>query len=134
MAKAPKIKCGKSMISQKDRQKLDDIKVKLSSLGKEIISKMEAVYNENVGLGEQMNINYDEFKKNLDKYKNIDKKLQSENNLQSSGNIEGMKTMNDINAMLTDTDLIVLQENYRYMMWSILAVGTLAIAVNSLKK
>ena len=45
-----------------------------------------------------------------------------------------MKNMNDINAMLTDSDLIVLQENYRYMLWSILAVGTLAIAVNALKK
>ena len=42
--------------------------------------------------------------------------------------------MNDINGMLSDSDLIVLQENYSYIMWSILAVGLLTITVNSMKK
>jgi hypothetical protein len=36
--------------------------------------------------------------------------------------------------MLSDTDLIVLQANYKYIMWSILAVGLLTITINVIKK
>jgi hypothetical protein len=43
-------------------------------------------------------------------------------------------TMSDINGMLTDTDLIVLQENYSYIFWSILALGVLTITINTMKK
>ena len=42
--------------------------------------------------------------------------------------------MQDINGMLSDTDLRVLQENYSYIFWSILAVGLLTITVNNFKK
>jgi hypothetical protein len=42
--------------------------------------------------------------------------------------------MNDINSMLSDTDIRVLQENYGYIFWSILAVGLLTITVNQIKK
>ena len=45
-----------------------------------------------------------------------------------------MHNMNDINGMLSDTDLIVLQANYKYIMWSILAVGLLTITINVIKK
>jgi hypothetical protein len=43
-------------------------------------------------------------------------------------------TMNDLNSMLSDTDIRVLQENYSYIFWSILAVGLLTITVNQIKK
>jgi hypothetical protein len=61
------------------------------------------------------------------------------NNLQSN-NIEGMQNLsnsldfNDLNGLLTDSDLRVLQENYSYIMWSILAVGLLTITINTMKK
>ena len=42
--------------------------------------------------------------------------------------------MNDINGMLSDTDLRVLQGNYSYIMWSILAVGILTITINTMRK
>ena len=47
---------------------------------------------------------------------------------------EGMLNMDDINGMLDDTDLRVLQQNYRYILWSILAVGILTTTVHVLKK
>ncbi len=53
--------------------------------------------------------------------------------LNSQNNIEGMKTMDDLNGMLTDSDLLVLQGNYSYIMWSILAVGILTVTVNTMK-
>ena len=42
--------------------------------------------------------------------------------------------MEDLNGMLNDTDLRVLQENYSYMLWSILAVGLVTITLNTIKK
>jgi hypothetical protein len=36
--------------------------------------------------------------------------------------------------MLSDSDLRVLQENYRYIMWSILAVSVLTITINTMQK
>ena len=49
---------------------------------------------------------------------------------------EGMQnlSMNDVDGMLQETDLRVLQENYGYIFWSILAVGLLTITVNVMKK
>ena len=63
-------------------------------------------------------------------------KIRKEMELQSNNNIEGMTNlnMNDINGMLSDADLRVLQGNYSYIMWSILAVGILTITINTMKK
>ena len=80
-------------------------------------------------------MNSAQFNKDLEKYKNINIKIKQELDLQSNNNnIEGMHNMNDINGMLSDTDLIVLQANYKYIMWSILAVGLLTITINVIKK
>ena len=45
-----------------------------------------------------------------------------------------MLNMQDLNAMINDTDLLVLQNNYQYILWSIVALGTVIITVNALKK
>ena len=42
--------------------------------------------------------------------------------------------MSDLDGMVTHSDLIVLQENYNYILWSILAVGILTITLNAMKK
>jgi hypothetical protein len=62
---------------------------------------------------------------------------QGQNNIRtidSSSNSDKILTMNDINSMLSDTDIRVLQENYSYIFWSIVAVGLLTITVNQIKK
>jgi archaellum component FlaC len=41
---------------------------------------------------------------------------------------------NNIDNILTDSDLIVLQKNYGYLFWSILAAGTVLVAMNIVKK
>ena len=99
---------------------------------------MENLYNQDNKVYEKLNMNAQQFKKDLQKYKNINIKISQELNLQSNNNIEGMQNlnlnMNDINGMLSDTDLRVLQGNYSYIMWSILAVGILTITINTMRK
>ena len=41
--------------------------------------------------------------------------------------------INDVNSMLSDSDLTILQSNYSYIMWSVLAVGLLSVTVNTVK-
>jgi hypothetical protein len=75
-------------------------------------------------------MNEEQFNKNLAMYKNINKKIRE---TKYSSNVEGMTNM-DLDGMVADTDLRVLQENYNYILWSILAVGIVTITVNAMKK
>jgi hypothetical protein len=43
-------------------------------------------------------------------------------------------SMTNIQNILTDTDLLVLQKNYSYLFWSILAVGTVLVSINVMNK
>ena len=123
------------LIQKGDRIQFDNIKSQLFILGQDIASRMERLYNQDNKIYEKLNMNSVQFNKDLEKYKNINIKIKQELDLQSNNNnIEGMHNMNDINGMLSDTDLIVLQANYKYIMWSILAVGLLTITINVIKK
>lgn len=132
----PDTQCGVSLITQDDKIKLDNIKTKLSIIGNDIATKMETLYNEDNKIYEKINMNAEQFKNNLEKYKNINKLINQELKLHSNYSIEGMRNLNinNINGMLSDTDLKVLQGNYSYIMWSILAVGILTITINMMKK
>jgi hypothetical protein len=135
----PDTQCNVSLISQADQIQFDNIKSQLITLGNDIISKMENLYNEDNTIHTKLNTNAEQFKKDLEKYKLTNLKIKKEftilKNLQSN-NIEGMKNLdiNDLNGMLSDSDLRVLQENYSYIMWSILAIGILTVTINTMRK
>jgi hypothetical protein len=40
----------------------------------------------------------------------------------------------NIDAILNDSDIVVLQKNYDYLFWTILAAGTVLVAINLIKK
>jgi len=135
--------CRQSIISSEDQQMHDNIISQLNTLGNDIVLKMEKLYNQNNNNFKQLNINSEQFKKDLEKYKltnlRIKNKINGSQNFKSN-NIEGMRNssnsldLNDLNGMLSDSDLRVLQENYSYILWSILAVGILTITINTMKK
>ena len=127
--------CNPSIISDQDRIEFDNIKSQLITLGNDIVSKTENLYNQDKTTFENLNINKQQFKKNIENYKLTNIKIKKELNLQDN-NIEGMQNqnINDINGMLNDSDLRVLQENYSYIMWSIFAIGILTITITRVKK
>ena len=135
--------CNVSLVSQSDQILFDNIKSQLITIGKDISSKMENLYNQDNRIFEKLNTNAEQFKKDLENYKLTNlkinkeftslKKLQS-NNIEGMQNLKSYRNMNDLNGMLSDSDLRVLQENYSYIMWSILAVGILTITINTMKK
>lgn len=125
--------CKQQIISDSDKATYDALSNDLVTLGDEIVSKMENIYSQNSNIKTELRTNSEQFKKDMDKYKEITKKIKEGLNFTGS-NIEGMKTLNDLNGMLSDADLRVLQENYRYVMWSILAVSAIIITIKLVKK
>jgi uncharacterized protein YPO0396 len=105
----------------------------MSALGKDIASKMETLQERDKQIHEQLGMNSVQFNKNLAMYKNINEKI---NETKYNDNIEGMQNidMSDLDGMVADTDIRVLQENYNYILWSILAVGIVTITVNTINK
>ena len=46
---------------------------------------------------------------------------------------EGFRLNNSINKVLQESDIVVLQKNYEYLLWSILAAGSVIVAMNITK-
>jgi hypothetical protein len=42
-------------------------------------------------------------------------------------------TDNNMNNIVEDSDIVVLQENYNYLFWSILATGCILVSMNVIK-
>jgi hypothetical protein len=152
-------KCETSLVLGEDKNILTNLQNSMLSVGQQITDQTDNLYTKNNNIYNTMQQNSVQFNKDVDMYKANDNKIKSELNLpgrfqretKSKSNInvnkrEGMRTidsssnsdkiltMNDINSMLSDTDIRVLQENYSYIFWSILAVGLLTITVNQIKK
>jgi hypothetical protein len=156
-------KCDTSIILGEDKNTLTNLQNSMLSVGEQIVGQTDNLYTKNNDISNTMTQNSIQFNKNVAMYKANDNKIKSELNLpgrfqtetiqKSNINVnkrEGMQnnmrtidssadankilTMNDINSMLSDTDIRVLQENYSYIFWSILAVGLLTITVNQIKK
>jgi hypothetical protein len=148
--------CGSSIVLEEDKTNLTNLQNSMLSVGQQIADQTNNLYTKNKDIYNTMTKNSGQFNKNVDQYKENDNKIKTELNLpgkfqpNKNTNInkrEGMQnersfdpasekrlTMNDINSMLTDTDIRVLQENYSYIFWSILAVGLLTITINQIKK
>ena len=48
--------------------------------------------------------------------------------------IKRRSASSSIENILSDSDIVVLQKNYDYLFWSILATGTVVVAMNIVKK
>jgi len=134
------VECNESLISQKDKLMLDNIKAQLNLLGQDISTTMERMYTQDKNITTKLNTNTDQFNKDLNSYKNVNLKIKNELELQSNSNIEGMqnivssRTINDITGMLNDTNLRVIQSNYGYLLWSIITLGIIIITINTMRK
>ena len=140
--------CGSQIVLNEDKNTLTDLQNQMLSVGQQISGYSSDLYNSNTDLNNTMTKNSETFNKNVNLYKQNDNKIKDELNLpgkfQSNVNIkEGMEnidvkkyglTMNDVNSMLSDTDIRVLQENYSYIFWSILAVGLITVTITQIKK
>ncbi len=130
--------CQSNVVSQENKSALTDIQNDMYTVGEDMATQSNNLYTTDKDIGNTLSTNSSQFKKNVDMYNKNNTKIKNELNL----SVEGMSSMdsanknlnmNDINSMLSDTDIRVLQENYSYIFWSILAVGLLTITVSKMK-
>jgi len=100
------------------------IRDKLSIIGNDIATVMETLYNNNNKIYEQLSMNKEQFQKRIYDYKNVSMSLK-----------EGFSNLDpqNINSLLSDSDIYVKYENYNYVMWSVLAIGALTLTYKLLK-
>ena len=110
--------------------------------GNDFVLKMDQLYNQNNNNFKKLKNNSEQFKKNLENYKLTNLRIQQNinglqnlkgNNIESMENLTNSLNLNDLNGMLSDSDLRVSKENYSYILWSILAIGIIAITINTMK-
>jgi hypothetical protein len=116
------------IVGKDDQIILENLRTQLSILGNDIATTMETLYTNNNEIYKQMNMNSEQFKKNIQMYKDVNARIQDINK-------EGMQNMSprDLNSLVSDTDIYVLYENYNYVLWSILAITSLAVTIKLLK-
>lgn len=129
---------------------LSGLNTQLNDLGSQITEKQGELFKENTIANNAMNGASNTLNNSMDQYNKMLHAAQTDStgnnpfiNFQSNTNKitnnfmrEGFTNIgaNDINGMLNDSDLIVLQQNYAYILWSLIAVGVVIIVVFYIKK
>jgi len=119
----PDEKCGLATDIDELKKLLDELKGKLAILAEKITEKMEILQNENSTINNKMVTDQKQMNDNLITYQKINNELKNYK----------VVSYQNINGMLNDTDTIVLQENYQYIFWSVLAIGLVIITMNNVR-
>ena len=116
--------CGLQKATQRQNINRDILKIQLASIADEIVNKITYVETLNSQLNNQMGIDKTVLEQTLHKYQGISKQYNQYKTVGSA----------NINGILSDSDIVVLQENYQYLFWSILAIAIVIITINVIKK
>jgi hypothetical protein len=119
----PDEKCGLSTEIAELKKLLDELKSILAELAEKITEKIEALQKENSNINNKMVTDQKQMSDNLITYKQINTELKNYK----------VASYQNINGMLNDTDTLVLQENYQYIFWSVLAIGLVIITMNNVR-
>lgn len=115
-------KYGLSNITETQKQQIIQMETKLNLLTKQINDYTNKYENNSSIAQDQSFTNISGINQNLQDLNKTNVKIVKENK------------SNGLNNILKDSDIIVLQKNYDYLFWSILAVGTVLVSMNIVKK
>ena len=108
-------------LSFSERKNLNRMTQELDSLAQTITSKTNELLSKNENVNKQLELNKVSFKNSTNDFDAITSMDQSE-------------VLNNIRGILNDSDIGVLQENSKYLLWSILAVGVVSLSLNVLNR
>jgi hypothetical protein len=106
------------------KQRLEQLRSKMNMLSKQIADLTNKFQRGSVNTQQQSNQNQSSINKYFEDLNNTNNKISGITEYTSEG----------IKNILKDSDIVVLQKNYEYLFWSILAVGTVLVAMNVVKK
>uniref|UniRef100_A0A6C0DTD3 Apple domain-containing protein n=1 Tax=viral metagenome TaxID=1070528 RepID=A0A6C0DTD3_9ZZZZ len=109
------------IVNSAQRQALDQLTGRLNLLASQITEKTNSLLSKNIKVNDQLSSNKTNFTNSATDFNAI-------TSMDQSGQLH------NINEIVKDSDIVVLQENSRYLVWSILAVGVVSLSLNILKK
>jgi hypothetical protein len=122
---------GLPSVTSVQKQQLEQLQTKMDMLSKQITDLTNKFQTGSIDSEKQSNQNAS----TMDGYNNdlgtINTKIGELGGVTTEG-IEGM-TSREIQNILKDSDIVVLQKNYEYLFWSILAAGTVLVSMNVVK-
>ena len=107
-------------INSVQKAQLEQLQSTLELLANKIVSLNGSLNLSDIKVTSQSAIDSLQLGKYLVQYKITDKKIDEYNSAVNT----------NIQNILDDSEIIVLQQNYKYMFWSILAVGTVLLSMN----
>ena len=107
-------------IDSVQKAKLEQMQTKLQLLANKIVNLNGKLNLTDIKVTSQSAIDSLQLGKYLVQYKMTDAKLDSYNSAVNT----------NVQNILNDSDIIVLQQNYKYMFWTTLAVGTVLLSMN----
>lgn len=110
------------------KQQLAQLQTKLNMLSNQITDLTNKFQTGSIEAGQQSNQNLSTVNKYNNDLDTINSKIS-----QLGGVTTESMTTREIQNILKDSDIVVLQKNYEYLFWSILAVGTVLVSMNVVK-
>ena len=137
------IRCDGNITNEVNQNGLANLEKQLADISQQIADKVNKLSTNNTIANNTMTSEKEKMNDNLKMYYEVQKKMKfildknskiKKDNIKNNNMVEGMVNMQDLNAMLSDSDLVVLQNNYQYILWSILAIGIVGVTIKTLKK
>jgi len=119
---SPDTTCGLSKAVEPANQSLEQIRSQLVAAAESLVNKITSLETLNTDLNNQTSIDKSALDQNLQTYKDTITKYKKATD------------MTNINGILSDSDIVVLKENYTYIFWSILAIAVVIVAMNLIRK
>ena len=110
---------GISNINSTQKQELDQLQTRLDQISQQLVDDTGKITTNNTTVGTQSANNVNGLQDFLNDYNTTNQKIEQ---------------IDSVDNILNDSDIKVLQENYTYLFWSILAVGTVLVTMNIAKK
>jgi hypothetical protein len=105
------------------KQQLQQLQSNMDLLANQITNLTNQFYQSSENSNNKSTLNMSSIKEYAKNINTMEKKMSD---LAGTGN--------NIDNILMDSDIVVLQKNYNYLFWSILATGTVLVAMNIVKK
>jgi hypothetical protein len=118
------IKYGLGNVSTAQKQELDQLQTKLNLISSQI-TRLTNDFQKGTNSAENQS---------SQNVTGLHDYLTDLNNTNSKSNLIDGQTSGNIQNILKDSDIVVLQKNYNYLFWSILAAGTVLVSMSVLKK
>ena len=103
-----------------EKQQLSQLKTKLDQISQELADNTGTLNSDEIKVANQSTLQTQSIDNYLKTYENTNNKIKNF----TSG----------MDGIIRDSDITVLKENYNYLFWSILAVGTVLVTMNVTKK